>query len=153
VVTPGEATQEEILDFVDWLIRSNPPTVPYPPSLLRYVRKWPFGFQRHLIVGKSDLRGFKPIPCAAGRFLIAIENQGNIFPCTKHFYTTPIGSCADGDIKKAWENLRPVRCQACLDLGCNLLNFNIQFVPSTLWGLTRVLKPKKRAVARTAGEE
>jgi MoaA/NifB/PqqE/SkfB family radical SAM enzyme len=153
VVTPGEATQEEILDFVDWLIRENPPAVPYPRNLLRYVRNWPFGFHRHLVLGEPELKGFKPIPCAAGSFLIAIEHQGNIFPCTKHFYGSPIGNCADGNIKEAWKNLKPVRCQACLDLGCNLLNFNIQFVPSTILGLTRVLTSRKRAGVLSAGKE
>ncbi len=151
VVTPGEVSQEEILDFIDWLIRARPPAVPYPPHLLKYVRNWPFDFRRHLIIGKSDLRGFRPIPCAAGKFMIAIEHQGNIFPCTKQFYGNPIGNCTDGDIKKAWANLRPIRCQACLDLGCNLLNFNIQFVPSTLLGLSRILVSRSRRGSEKAG--
>lgn len=156
VISPEEASQDEIMDFVDWLIKEKPWTVPYSPRLLRYVKNWPYDFRRHLIASKSELRGFKPIPCAAGRFMIAIEQQGNIFPCTKQFYGRPIGTCADGEIRKAWENLIPVHCQACLDLGCNLLNFNLRFVPSTLLGLARVLRgcrPNRRSRVRGCYEK
>ena len=134
-VTAAEAPDSEIGDFLDQLIQNPRRTLPYPTHILRYVRRWPYGFGRHLIADKGDLKGFRPIPCQSGRYLIAIDNQGDIFPCTKLFYTTPLGNCLDGDIEGAWRKLKPVDCQACLDLGCNLINDLLRFDPKALAGL------------------
>ena len=143
IVAPGEATEEDIKSFLDWLIEKKPVTVPYPASLLKYVRYWPYPFSHHIIMKKADLRGFHPIPCQAGRFLVAIDSQGNIYPCTKWFFTEFIsGNCADGDIERAWRELKPKECQACLDLGANLLNDNLRFSPHSLLGLLKAFRRK-----------
>ncbi len=136
-VEAAEAADKEIAAFLKDLIRNPRRTLPYPKYILRYVLDWPYGFGRHLIAEEKDLKGFRPIPCQSGRYLIAIDNRGDIFPCTKLFYTTPLGNCLDGDIERAWKNLRPVDCRACLDLGCNLINDLLRFHPPALAGLLR----------------
>lgn len=137
VVEAAEAGDEEVAAFLDDLIANPRRVLPYPKYLLRYVRRWPYGFGRHLIAEAKDLKGFKPIPCQSGRYFIAIDNRGDIFPCTKLFYSRPLGNCLDGDIEAAWKNLQPVSCQACLDLGCNLINDLLRFHPPALAGLLR----------------
>jgi len=132
-----EADDLEIELFLHWLLREKPRTLPYPPKLIKYVLRWPYGFGHHIIARKEELQGFKPIPCAAGRFLMAIDNAGDIYPCTKLFYGRPMGNCADGDIERAWRTLDPLECEACLDLGCNLINSLLRFRPSSVMGLLR----------------
>lgn len=134
-VEASEAGDGEVRNFLARLITERPRTVPYSPQLIKYVLRWPNGFGHHIIADKEDLHGFKPIPCAAGRFLMAIDNSGDIYPCTKLFYSRPLGNCADGDIVGAWEGLRPIECEACLDLGCNLINSLLRFKPSAVMGL------------------
>ncbi len=136
-VEAAEASDEEIGLFLDDLIANPRSVLPYPNYLLRYVRRWPYGFGRHLIAEEKDLKGFRPIPCQAGRYLIAIDNRGDVFPCTKLFYSEPLGNCLDGDIETAWKNLKPVNCRACLDLGCNLINDLLRLHPPALLGLLR----------------
>ncbi len=136
-VEASEAGDEEIRAFLEDLIRNPRRTLPYPKYILRYVLDWPYDFGRHLIADEKDLKGFKPIPCQSGRYLMAIDNRGDIFPCTKLFYSEPLGNCLDGDIETAWKNLRPVNCEACLDLGCNLINDLLRLHPPALVGLLR----------------
>ena len=140
VIEPGEATEGEIREFLDWLIKERPRRLPYPRRLLEYVSRWPYDFSHHIIDQKADLKGFEPIPCSTGRFLISIDNKGNIYPCTKWFYSRPLASCADGNIERAWHQLEPVNCQACLDLGCNFLNDTLRFHPSSLFCLLSVFE-------------
>ena len=134
----GEAGDEEVREFLRYLLRVQPRSLPYPPHLLRYVLRWPYGFGRHLIAEEKDLKGFRPIPCRAGSFLIAIDNAGDIFPCTKLFYVQPLGNCADGDIERAYAALKPLHCQACLDLGANIINDLLNFHPVSALGLFRL---------------
>ncbi len=135
VVKPAEASEEEVREFLGWLLRRRPRTLPYPPHLLKYVLRWPDSFGRHLIRESNDLKSFHPIPCQAGKYLMAIDNRGDIFPCTKLFYSEPLENCADGDIERAWRELKPIHCRACLDLGCNLMNDLLRFNPPAIWGL------------------
>lgn len=134
----AEASDDEVEKFLDWLIKEKPRSLPYSRHLLEYVRRWPYSFGHHIISDKESLRNFKPIPCAAGKFLIAIDNTGDIYPCTKLFYTHPLGNCADGNIEKAWAELKSVRCEACLDLGCNLINDLFRFHPASIAALLQV---------------
>lgn len=132
VVNPDEATDQEIDDFLNYLIGTRFRVLPYPPSLLRRLKTWPYDYGRDVIVGKSALRGYDAIPCSAGKFMIAIDNRGDIYPCAKWFYTRSLENCADGDVKRAWRELPAVRCVACLDPGFNLLNDTLRFNPSSL---------------------
>jgi len=144
VVEAVEAGDEEIRSFLRYLRRTLPAVLPYPRHLYDYVLSWPYSFGRHLIADPAELRGFRPIPCQAGRFLIAIDNAGDIFPCTKLFYTEPRGNCADGDIERAWRELGPRGCEACLDLGCNLMNDLFRLRPSAGMGLLRSRSRSRR---------
>ncbi len=146
-VEAAEASDEEIGAFLDDLIGHPRRVLPYPKHILRYVRRWPYGFGRHLITDREDLKSFRPIPCQSGRYLAAIDNRGDIFPCTKLFYSEPLGNCLDGDIEGAWLRLKPVNCQACLDLGCNLINDLLRFHPFALAGLLRNWHPRVRRPA------
>ncbi|MDP8215608.1 MAG: radical SAM protein [Candidatus Euphemobacter frigidus] len=137
VVNPDEASEKEIDDFLAYLIKTRPRVLPYPTSLLKRLRTWPYDYGRSVITTKSELRGYKPIPCSAGRFMVAIDNRGEMYPCAKWFYTHSLGNCADGDIKRAWRELPPVNCLACLDPGFNLLNDTLRFNPASLLGLLR----------------
>ncbi len=144
VKNPDEATEEEIDLFLDYLIETRPPELPYPRSLLERLKSWPYDYGRDVITKKSDLRGYDAIPCSAGRFMIAIDNRGNIYPCAKWFYTRPLENCADGDIRRAWRELPDIRCAACLDPGFNLLNDTLRFNPASLLGLLRNFAKKKK---------
>ncbi|HOO78380.1 MAG TPA: radical SAM protein [bacterium] len=135
-VEAEEAGDEEIREFIGWLASERPATVPYPGYLFSYVLRWPYGYGRHLIRDRAELNGFKPIVCRSGNYLVAIDNVGDIYPCTKLFYSEPLGNCLDGGIERAWANLAPVRCQACLDLGCNLMNGFLGLHPRSLIGLS-----------------
>ncbi len=143
VVNPDEATDQEIEEFIAYLIRTPPAALPYPTALLRRVSDWPHGYDRDVITRKEDLKGYDPIPCSAGKFMIAIDNRGDIFPCAKWFYTRPLENCIDGDIRRAWEDLPRVNCIACLDLGFNLLNDTLRFSPSSMLNLLRSFRKKK----------
>ena len=146
IINPDEATNQEIEDFIDYLIKTRPESLPYPVSILKRVRRWPYEYSRDVIIRREDLQGYKPIPCSAGKFMIAIDNKGDIYPCAKWFYTKPLGNCLDGDIKKAWGELPEVNCLTCLDLGFNLLNDTLRFSPSSLINLLRSFRTKKRQV-------
>jgi MoaA/NifB/PqqE/SkfB family radical SAM enzyme len=143
VVEAGEGEDGEIKGFLVWLKKSDFRTLPYPPHLIDYVLGWPYEFGRHVILEKNELAGFAPIPCQAGKMLIAIDNTGDIFPCTKLFYSQPLGNCADGNIERAWAQLKPVNCQACLDLGCNLINSILRFNPIAIRGLLSTWRATK----------
>lgn len=134
----AEADDAEVREFLRFLLRERPPALPYPPHLIRYVLSWPYGFGRHLIAEADDLKGFRPIPCRSRDFLLAIDNAGDIFPCTKLFYVQKLGNCADGDIERAYAELKPLRCQACLDLGTNIINDLLSFHPASAVGLLRL---------------
>ncbi len=140
-IEAAEAEDGEVREFLEWLIRTKPPTLPYPRHLLEYVLRWPYGFGRHLIGKREELKGFKPIPCRAGKLMIAIDNSGDIYPCTKLFYRQPLGHCIDGDIITAWKGLKPLDCEACLDLGCNLINDLLRLNPASLLGLLSIWLP------------
>ncbi len=135
VRNPDEAPPEEIAAFLDYLIETRPPELPYPRSLLRRLKTWPYDYGRDVITRKADLLGYDAIPCSAGRFMIAIDNRGDIYPCAKRFYTRPLENCADGDIRRAWRELPGIRCAACLDPGFNLLNDSLRFNPGSVFGL------------------
>lgn len=137
VVNPDEASTQEIEEFIYYLIKTRPKALPYPTPLLRRVSNWPYGYERDVIIRKEDIQGYDPIPCSAGKFMIAIDNKGDMYPCAKWFYTRPLGNCVDGDIEKAWQKLPAVNCLACLDLGFNLLNDTLRFSPSSLLSLLR----------------
>ncbi len=141
----AEAGDEEVRNFLLFLLREKPPALPYPPHLIRYVLRWPYGFGRHLIAEEKDLRGFRPIRCRAGDFLLAIDNAGDIFPCTKLFYVQKLGNCADGDIERAYAALPPLRCQSCLDLGTNIINDLLSFHPASALGLLRLWLRRSKA--------
>jgi len=140
VINPDEATGEEIAAFLDYLIENRYRTLPYPRALLNRLRSWPYDYGKDVITGKEDLKGYPAVPCQAGRFMIAIDNRGNIYPCAKWLYTRPLANCADGDIKKAWLSLPEIQCRACLDPGFNLLNDSLRFRPASLLGLIRSFK-------------
>lgn len=135
-----EASDEELREFLHWLIAAKPPRLPYPRHMLEYVLRWPYPYTVPYILRASELKGFHPIPCASGRFLIAIDNRGDIYPCTKLFYTKPLGNCLEGDIERAWRELEKVECQACLDPGCNYLNQLLQLNPRALRGFIRLFR-------------
>ncbi|MEA1927038.1 MAG: radical SAM protein [Candidatus Auribacterota bacterium] len=137
VVNPDEATNQEIEEFIQYLIKTRPRTLPYPVSLLKKVSNWPYDYGRDVIYRREDLKGYKPITCSAGKLMMAIDNRGDIYPCAKWLYTRPLGNCLDGNIKKAWQELAEVNCVACLDLGFNLLNDTLHFSPGSLLGLLR----------------
>ncbi len=141
----AEAEDAETAEFLRFLRREKPRTLPYPARLLDYVLAWPYGFGRHLVREESELAGFQPIPCFSGRYLIAIDNVGDIYPCTKLFYDEALGNCLSGDIERAWNNLKPVRCRACLDLGCNLMNDFLRLHPRSLLGLAGTWLRSRRA--------
>ena len=140
----AEAEDAEVREFLRFLLRERPPALPYPPHLIRYVLRWPYGFGRHLIAEADDLKGFRPIPCRAGDSLLAIDNAGDIFPCTKLFYAQKLGNCADGEIERAYAELNPLRCQACLDLGTNIINDLLSFHPASALGLLRLWLRRKK---------
>lgn len=144
VVSPDEASNQEIEKFIYYLIKTRPEALPYPTPLLKRVVNWPYEYSRDVIIRRKDLQGYIPIPCSAGKFMVAIDNIGDIYPCAKWFYTRPLGNCIDGDMKKAWRELPEVNCQACLDLGFNLLNDTLRFSPSSLLNLLRSFRTKPR---------
>lgn len=133
----AESGEKEIDAFFDYLLRTRPKVLPYPPSLIQRLKSWPYSYGRDVITAKADLKGYKSPSCSAGRFMIAIDNRGNIYPCAKWFYTRPLENCFDGDIKRAWGNLPPIPCVGCLDPGFNLLNDSLCFKPASLLGLLR----------------
>ena len=137
VINPDEASNQEIEEFISYLIKTRPGELPYPLSILKRVSNWPYEYDRDMICHREDLNGYRPIPCSAGKLMIAIDNKGDIYPCAKWFYTRPLGNCLDGNVKKAWEELPEVNCVSCLDLGFNLLNDTLRFRPSSLLGLLR----------------
>ncbi len=143
IVNPDEASNQEIKEFIDYLIKTRPAPLPYPASILKRVSNWPYEYGRDVIIRQEDLKGYYPIPCSAGKFMIAIDNKGDIYPCAKWFYTRPLENCLDGDIQRAWRELPEVNCRACLDLGFNLLNDTLRFSPSSMLNLLRSFRKKK----------
>lgn len=150
---PDESTEQEIDLFLDYLIETRPPELPYPRSLLKRLKSWPYDYGRDVIIRQEDLRGYDAIRCSAGRFMIAIDNRGNIYPCAKWFYTRPLENCGDGDIARAWRDLPAVQCAACLDPGFNLLNDTLRFNPASLLGLLRNFTREKKGRNNQEGHE
>jgi len=116
---------------------------------LKYSLNWPFSYVQDKIIGKPP--NFKYIPCQAGRRHIAIDANGNIYPCSATVKEVPALNCLEVGFEKSWEKAASHNCQIC-HLPCNnelnlLLGLNFNAIINFLKGYKKVSSKKKKSGA------
>jgi len=127
------ASDEVIRRLLDSLIREKRPRSVFSNRVLRYVRGWPFSYERYRLFRNQIPPGFKPIPCAAGRFFAIIETDGSLYPCcrTGSEYDPP--NVYRLGIEEAWKRMPAHDCAACIQIGGNMFNSIFALDPGTLF--------------------
>ena len=118
-----EAADDKLIrELLDTMIRAKNRRSVFSNRVLRYVRNWPYSYARYRLFRDQLPPGFRPIPCAAGRFFGIIETDGSLYPCcrTGAEYTPP--NVYEIGIEEAWEQMPPHRCAACIQIGGNMFN-------------------------------
>jgi MoaA/NifB/PqqE/SkfB family radical SAM enzyme len=126
------ASDEQIRRLLDYLIAHPSPRSVFNSRVLRYVRDWPFSYRKYRIFKQQLPGGFKPIPCAAGRFFGLIETDGSLLPCcrTGPEYDPP--NVYRLGVEEAWRKMPAHSCAACVQIGGNMFNSIFSLHPGTL---------------------
>lgn len=126
------ASDEKIRHLLDALIKNPHRNAVFSSSVLRYVRNWPFDYRKYRVFRSQLPPGFKPIPCAAGRFFGIVETDGSLYPCcrTGSEYKPP--NVYELGIEEAWERMPSHNCAACIQIGGNMFNSIFALNPATL---------------------
>lgn len=108
--------------FLDYQLAHKNPFVELSPYVLKYVRDWPFSYDRFRLFKKDIPNSFKPIVCAGGRFTTLVESNGDLMPCcfVRPDYN-PINIFEYG-VDQAWKLMPTNDCITCRALGYNMLN-------------------------------
>lgn len=127
------AADEDIRRLLQSLIRKKHPQSVFSARVLRYVRDWPFPYERYRLFQSQLPPKFKPIPCAAGRFFAIVETDGSLYPCcrTGPEYSPP--NVYQLGIEEAWKRMPSHQCAACIQIGGNMFSSIFALDPGTLF--------------------
>ena len=131
-VRPQARSDREIQALLDSLLALNHPRAVFSPAVLRYIRSWPVSYKTYRLFRDQIPDGFKPIPCAAGRFFAIIETNGNLLPCCRigSEYSPP--NVYELGVEEAWRRLPGHDCAACIQVGGNMFNSLFALQPGTV---------------------
>lgn len=137
-VRPQARSDREIQALLDSLLVLHHPRAVFSPAVLRYIRSWPVSYETYRLFRDQIPEGFKPIPCAAGRFFAIIETNGNLLPCCRigPEYSPP--NVYELGVEEAWRLLPAHDCAACIQVGGNMFNSIFALQPSTVFNFLRL---------------
>jgi MoaA/NifB/PqqE/SkfB family radical SAM enzyme len=119
----------QFLATVDWLMeRARAGDLAVRNSLggLRHIRQWP-----------SFDGGLR---CFAGRAFVMIEANGDVVPCDRILYDSPLPNSRTAGVAAALAQLPEVRCPGCGYLGSLELNRLLNLSPDAAPAILRVVR-------------